>query len=303
MRKEGKTSKHLCKDCGKPIIPYEKGYKRCRACFFKSQKCEDCGRQIIPYVEGYTKCRSCFYNNKRLRNYSNNYLDNLEKPNSDNLLGSTKSYDSSQNYHSSWIDFEEVFSKFIIIVFVLGFIFPLVLFFVHPDMNYVIGNPKPLYFYDIDSDCTLYESNIVSSLNHLSQETGVKFVRLPSQVALLVGGVSYTCGEMMSTPGAVGESEAGFFAISFFVVAWNKINLFYSDEQTILHETLHSMGFGHSSNPGSIMYAYGSGQGIESDLSEFIKKWYAHDPVAYFDIIPLNLMWILIFLALIFWPK
>lgn len=166
-------------------------------------------------------------------------------------------------------------------------------------MQYVIGNPKPLYLYDIDSSCSNYESYIVSSINYLSEKTGVKFVRLESPLALFFGGISYSCTSVMSNIGAAGEAESGFIGISWFFIAWNQIRLSSVSPSVILHETLHVMGFGHSTNPASIMYPYAIQPGVENELIYFIQKWYANNPLAYFNIIPLNLLWVLLFLLLI----
>ncbi|MBN1896677.1 MAG: matrixin family metalloprotease [Candidatus Aenigmarchaeota archaeon] len=190
----------------------------------------------------------------------------------------------------------------VILVFVLGFILPIFLFFIHLDMQYVIGNPKPLYLYDIGSSCS-NETNIISSLNHLSEETGVKFVRLQSPLALLSGGISYSCASVISDSGAVGEAESGFIGVSWFIIAWNHIRLSSVSQEVILHETLHVMGFGHSENPTSIMYPYVNQQGLENELKDFIRNWYARNPVAYFNIVPLNLLWMLFFIAIIFLYK
>lgn len=275
MKKTKSLSKPLCEDCGNLIIPFEEGYKKCKDCFFKSKTCEDCGKQIIPYKEGYTKCRTCFYKPyQKIKESSNIQV--------------------YRNY--STVNLGKVLLIIIFVMFLAGFISPLMLSWVHSDMKYVIGNPKPLYFYDINSDCDSYRPSIISSLNYLSKETNVKFVRLPPPLSLLVGGISYNCGKIMSTPGAVGESEAGFFQVSFFIVAWNKISLLYSDEHTILHETLHSMGFDHSSNLENIMYPYDTGQSLDKNTIGFIQKFYVNNPLAYLNIIPLNLFYISLFL-------
>lgn len=192
----------------------------------------------------------------------------------------------------------------VIILFVAGFISPILLFFVSPpmqDMQYVIGNPKPMYLYDIDSSCSQYESNIIFSLNHLSEETGVKFVRLQNPLALLSGGMSFSCAGVMSNYGAVGEAESGFVGVGWFIVSWNNIRLTSVSQEVILHETLHVMGMGHSSDATSIMYPYTNGRDVESSLSQFITKYYTN-PLSYLNFLPLNLLLILFLLIIFVFP-
>ena len=169
------------------------------------------------------------------------------------------------------------------------------------DMQYVIGNPKPMYLYDIDSSCSQYESNIIFSLNHLSEETGVKFVRLQNPLALLSGGMSFSCAGVMSNYGAVGEAESGFVGVGWFIVSWNNIRLTSVSQEVILHETLHVMGMGHSSDATSIMYPYTNGRDVESSLSQFITKYYTN-PLSYLNFLPLNLLLILFLLIIFVFP-
>jgi hypothetical protein len=202
------------------------------------------------------------------------------------------------------INFSKILHYLVIILFIAGFISPIILFFVSPpmqDMQYVIGNPKPMYLYDIDSSCSQYESNIVFSLNHLSEKTGIKFIRLESPLALLSGGMSFSCDSVMSNYGAVGEAESGFVGVGWFVVAWNNIRLSSVNQEVILHETLHVMGMGHSSNSASIMYPYTNGRDVENSLSQFITKYYTH-PLSYLNFIPLNLLLILFLLIIFIFP-
>lgn len=209
-----------------------------------------------------------------------------------------------KNYHFKFpkINLNKISRYVIIILIVLNFISPIFLFFASAptEMSFVIGNPKPIYLYDIDSSCSKYESNIISSLNHLSEKTGVKFKRLENPIAVLSGGISFSCENIMSDYGVVGEAESGYFMLNWFVVAWNNIRLSSISQEVIQHETLHIMGFGHSSDPTSIMYLYANGQDIENSLSQFIKKYYT-SPLTYLNIIPLNLLLVLLlFIFIIF---
>jgi hypothetical protein len=208
---------------------------------------------------------------------------------------------SFKNFSNDILDFAgKIITYLIIVMFISGLVFPLILFGSHSDMQYVIGNPRPFYFYDISDSCKDYDSSIVYSLESLSKETGVKFFRLPSPLALIAGGISYDCSVVMTNVGAAGEAESGIIGISWIVIAWNKIRLVSIDPQTILHETLHTMGFGHSQNPGSIMYQYNLGGGLDTDTISFVKKMYGHNIFAYLNIIPLNLLYVLIVALLIF---
>jgi len=183
----------------------------------------------------------------------------------------------------------------LVIMYIWAFISPAILLFSTPpeqDMSYVIGNPKPLYFYDIDSSCS--DSDVVkitSSLKYLSQKTGIRFVRLSHPIALVSGGISYYC-ENPHNYNAAGEQEHGFMGISFIIISWNKVRIprEYLTGEVILHETLHAMGFGHSSDPNSIMYPYARGNSIiTDDLSNFISKYYK-SPIAYLNILPTNML-------------
>jgi hypothetical protein len=183
-----------------------------------------------------------------------------------------------------------------VIIFIIGgsflsnLIFPVILIGVHPNMQYIIGNPKPMYFYDIDSSCNREENNIVSALDYFSRNTGIKFVRLPPPFALLLGNIEYSCGEGFHTPGAIGESEGGMVGVSYFIVAWNKVTLLDTSSEVVSHETLHSMGFEHSQDPTSIMYPIMRGYPqIDSDIVDFLKTFYVNDPFAYLNILTLNM--------------
>tara|TARA_Y100000310_G_C20652596_1_gene800269 strand:+ start:419 stop:1300 length:882 start_codon:yes stop_codon:yes gene_type:complete len=215
-------------------------------------------------------------------------------------------YDYSKNqkrikHNKVRFNLDKIFHYLVIILFVASFISPILLFFVSPpmqDMQYVIGNPKPMYLYDIDPSCSQYESNIVSSLNHLSEKTGVKFVLLQNPLALLSGGMSFSCDSVMYNYGAVGEAESGFVGVGGFIVAWNNIRLSSVNQEVILHETLHVMGMGHSSDSTSIMYPYTNGRDVEDSLSQFITKYYINT-LSYLNILPLNLL-LALFLLIIF---
>lgn len=198
------------------------------------------------------------------------------------------------------ISFVEIATYVFLIIFFSNLFSVYVLFFIHPNMLAVHGNPRPLYLYDIDPSCNEYDSLIVSSLTYLSDETGVKFVRLPSPFALISGGLSYSCKGILANPDAIGESESGTIGISYFVISWNRITVLYPDRETILHETLHSMSFGHSDDKNSIMYPYqiGSAQ-VDADIVEFIRMMYVNNPFAYLNVVTLNLLYITIFFIIV----
>jgi hypothetical protein len=167
-------------------------------------------------------------------------------------------------------------------------------------MQYIIGNPKPVYFYDIDSSCNSKENNIVSSLEYFSSNTGIKFVRLPPPFALLLGNIEYSCGGFIHTPGAIGESEGGMVGVSYIIVAWNKVTLLDTSSEVVSHETLHSMGFEHSQDPTNIMYPIMRGYPqIDPDTIDFLKAFYVNNPFAYLNIITLNMIYGIFFLFLI----
>lgn len=176
----------------------------------------------------------------------------------------------------------------------------------HSYMMFVFGNPKPVYFYDIDSSCNDYDSNIVSALTDLSGETGVKFIRLPSPLALIIGGTGYGCGEIAGSPSYAGEAESGRITgvagPCILVLAWNKVRLVDTNEETILHETLHTMGFDHRPDPGSIMYPSQRGHPqVDADIIDFIKTNYVSNLFAYLNVLPLNLIYILGVTILLMW--
>jgi len=188
-------------------------------------------------------------------------------------------------------------TAFIVILFIASFLTNVGLFYYlpnHPGALMVAGNPKPVYFYDIDSSCNSSRSNINASLAHLSEATGVKFVQLPNPIALAVGGISYECvGTISSSPvGTVGEAEMSTYSMNLiFIFTSNKIRLLYDDEEIILHETLHMMGFSHRSDPNSIMYRFTRGYStIDDDLVAFIQKNYVKNPLAYLNILTLNII-------------
>jgi len=186
-----------------------------------------------------------------------------------------------------------------VVMYVSAFVSPLVLEFKAPPgqhMMWVVGNPKPVYIYDIDSSCSRADASVIkSSLEYLSKETGVRFFKVPHPLALLLGGISYYCVPPESY-NAVGEAESGEAGVSLFVVAWNKVRIphEYLNREVVLHETLHTMGFGHSTDPRSIMYPYETGvQVLNKSLKDFISKYY-RSPLAYVNIIPVNLLLVLI---------
>jgi hypothetical protein len=76
------------------------------------------------------------------------------------------------------------------------------------------------------------------------------------------------------------------------VLNWNRISLLSADEEVILHETLHTMGFGHNGNSNSMMNPYTRGYAqIDSDIVEFIKQNYVRNPFAYLNILTLNMLY------------
>ena len=202
------------------------------------------------------------------------------------------------------IDLGTALTYLFLIIFFSNILLVFVLVIAHPNIQIVAVNPRPIYFYDIDASCSKHESLIATSLKHLSDKTGVGFVRLSSPLALVFGGLSYSCEGMLTTPDAIGESESGTIGISFIVISWNRITVLYPDEETVLHETLHSMSFGHSDNSGSIMYPYHrSSSRIDSDIVDFIKLMYVSNPLAYLNIIPLNLHYIIILIVWVLYDK
>ena len=169
-----------------------------------------------------------------------------------------------------------------------NFGFPFILQGVHPNMQLVLGNPKSVYFYDISPSCD--DNNIVSSLNHLSKVSGIQFIRIPPPFALLFGGIEYSCGGVQSI-GASGESESGQFAASFIVITWDNIRLLNLSDEVIIHETLHSLGFAHSTNPNNIMYPVGGGNSqLDPDTIDFLKTYYVNNPFAYLNILTINMV-------------
>jgi hypothetical protein len=246
--------------------------------------CIECGNKIRPYREGYTKCKECSLKSTR----------------------TTQTFDQEYYYQKRKTSYKMPSFSTLIFYLILVMLFsalfsPFYLMLTHPNMAVVLGNPRPLYFYDIDPSCMPYEITVEQSLSYLSGETGVKFIRLPSPSALVIGGISYTCDSILTNRGAIGESESGHFGISFFLISWHRVKILYPSTEIILHETLHSMSFGHNNdNPTSIMFPYYRGYSqVDGDIVNFIKTAYANNPLAYLNIIPLNLLYILILLLFI----
>jgi len=186
--------------------------------------------------------------------------------------------------------------------FITNIAFPFILMGVHPNMQGTLGNPKPLYLYSLSPSCT-FNNDIESALEHLSSITGIKFVQIPSPLGLILGGVQYTCEGSMSNYGASGEAESGMVGASYFIFVWNNIRLQDTNEEVVIHETLHTMGFAHSNDPNSIMYPIGSGYSqIDPEIVDFLKTWYVNNPFAYLNIITLNMMvlGILLLIALVY---
>ncbi|NJD99579.1 hypothetical protein E3E26_07245 [Thermococcus sp. LS1] len=194
------------------------------------------------------------------------------------------------------------------ISYIWGFVSPITLILTAPnsqDMNWVMGNPSRVYFYDIDSSCYTADKIVIdSSLNYLSKETGVKFIELPHPLALLIGGISYSCTPP-KTEFAAGEAESGYGGISIFVISWNKIRIPHNfmTQEVVLHETLHAMSFGHSNDPSNIMYPTITGVStLNSQLKNYIHTWYVKNPLAYLTIVPRNLA-LLVFILFILISK
>ena len=188
------------------------------------------------------------------------------------------------------------FISLAIIIIILSCIFsnllsPFIVNNPNSNMRASIGNPKAIYFYDIDGSCnTNNDDNIESALNYLSTMTGLKFIRIPPPFALIFGGIGYSCGGVHSG-NAIGESESSSFGSSWFILVWNNIRLSDTSEQVVLHETLHNIGFGHNENSKSIMYPikHGNSQ-IDIEIINFIKTYYINNPVAYMTIITVNMI-------------
>jgi hypothetical protein len=191
------------------------------------------------------------------------------------------------------------FLTILIILFIFSSLaLPFILMFVHPNMQMVIGTPKAVYFYDIDQSCN--KNQIETTLEHLSSDTGIKFIQLPQPFGLILGGIGYTCGGYLSNYGAIGESESGFVGASYFIISWNKIRLVDTSEDVVLHETLHSMGFAHSQNPNNIMYPIRGGNSqLDSQTIDFLKMWYTYNPLAYLNIFSFNIISMGIFIIMI----
>ena len=185
----------------------------------------------------------------------------------------------------------------LIILIVIAWIFstlfsPYIIAGIRPNMQTSIGNPKAVYFYDIDSSCNSNkENNIVSALNYLSSATGVKFIQIPPPFAYIFGGIDYSCDGVRSGANAIGESESNMVGISYIIIVWNKIKLSDTGKETVLHETLHNIGFGHSTNANSIMYPVQRGNSqIDPDIIDFTRTFYVNNPFAYLTIFTVNMV-------------
>lgn len=235
-------------------------------------RCEKCGRKIKKkYYYSSGLCSKCYFGQK------------FKFPNTTTII----------------------ITGIIALLFVMFFaniISPFILFLLHSDMSFVVGNPKPMYFYDISPSCNQHAENIQSAIQYLSNETGIKFIRLQNPLALVVGGVSYNCTNQLHNEGASGEAETGAVGGSWLIIVWNNVKLLDTSRTTILHETLHVLGFDHNKNPTSIMYSYASSNVIESDLINFIKIVYVENPIVYLNIIPVNFFYeALFFFGILFY--
>nr|WP_277346966.1 matrixin family metalloprotease [Thermococcus sp. 18S1] len=171
------------------------------------------------------------------------------------------------------------------------------------EIEYQVGNPRPIYFYDVDpSSCTEKDRvEIEAALEYLSKNTGVKFVRLPYPIASSIGGIGYRC-TAPSIKSALGEESHGLFIFSIFIFTWSNVRIpsGHLARDIILHETLHAMGLGHNNDPQSIMYPYVTGNDyIEDRLIKFISRSYYKNPLAYLNIIPRNIVVVTFFILFI----
>jgi hypothetical protein len=164
-------------------------------------------------------------------------------------------------------------------------------------MHIVFGNPKPVYFYDINPSCISYEQKINSTLQLLSASTGISFIKLDHPLALILGGISYSCEDKLTDIRFAGEAETGLVGISYFIVTWNNVRLSSVREDVILHETLHTMGFGHSSNSSSIMYPYAIGNRLNLEIRQMLN--YYTFPLFYINVVSTNVMFICLILLYI----
>jgi len=170
------------------------------------------------------------------------------------------------------------------------FIFPVVMVFVSQNTLMMANPPRSAYFYDIDTSCNYTEKqHIDNALSKLSGETGVYFIYIPSPLAGISGGISYSCNKNYSQ--YAGTSETGVVGVSYIIIIWNHIILSDITTETILHETLHSMGFSHRDYQTSIMYPIQHGQiQIDRNIVDLIKVWYVRNPLAYLSIITVNMV-------------
>jgi len=181
----------------------------------------------------------------------------------------------------------------IVLIAISSFLSPFYLIVFHSNMSPAFGNPRPVYFYDVTpvEGCVV---QVETALTDLSNETGLKFIRLPYGAAYLGGGLSYDCSAETTDPVTIGEYQSS--TASF--LSFNKIILKDTDEETVLHETLHSLGFDHTTNPNSIMYPYHHGSSkVDTDIIDFIKRAYVLNPFAYLNIIPFNVVLFLLILV------
>ena len=177
---------------------------------------------------------------------------------------------------------ETILETFFILMIVSSFLSSIYLLLAPIPIQYVIGNPRPVYFYDTVS-CD--EQNIRNNLDYITQQTGVKFIELWYPLASWTGGIGYKCNDFsgynVGANGAYtsGEAESG---------VWNKIKLYSPDDATIRHETLHIMGFAHSKD--GIMAPIGNNNAIEPELAHFIRNTFVKNPLAYLNILPLLML-------------
>jgi len=193
--------------------------------------------------------------------------------------------------------YDKFFQGIIVIILLSNFAYPIYLDIKNPDMSVVTGNPKPIYMYDIDESCDF--EKIESTLDSFSEETGVKFIQLSHPYALVLGGISFECVDNLADD-AVGEAETGLVGGGIFIFAWNNIRLLDIDRGTILHEVLHVMSFDHRDDQNSIMYPYSTSETVDKEIVQIIKKYYSENPLAYINLLTMNIYTLILILFLFF---
>jgi CBS domain-containing protein len=180
------------------------------------------------------------------------------------------------------------------VIFALFIFFLIISFFT----NLIYPLKRPIYFYDLDPNCVQYNNQIISGIEKFSDITNIKFVRIPFPLGYISGGNSYYCDIKGSY--FLGEHESNIISggsgLCIIIIHLNKIKLYDLSEETIFHETLHSMGFDHSENKSSIMYPYQRGYSdIDSETISNINH-FINEPLILFNILTFNLIYLFGFL-------